>query len=294
MAIGSTSHPPYRLSGDGHGRWPLVIASPHSGRHYPAALLAGSRLTLAQLRRAEDAFVDALLDGIAGVPVLSATHARCWLDLNRRPDELDPAMFDAPLPVPVAATDRVAAGLGVIPRLAGHGLEINARALPAGEAAARLAGLHIPWHARIAALLAAARDRHGCALLLDCHSMPSPGGPRPPQIVLGDCHGQSAAPAIIDAIEDHFRRSGWRVARNAPYAGGHTTRAHGRPALGLHAVQIEIDRALYLDSHRLALHAGAGRVRAALTGLVQRLVADWPQLAAAAQPAARPWADAAE
>ena len=285
----TASQPPFRQSGDGDGRWPLVIASPHSGRHYPQALLAGSRLTLAQLRRAEDALVDALLDGIAGVPVLAATHARCWLDLNRRPDELDPAMFDAPLPVPVTQTERVQAGLGVIPRLAGHGLEINARRLPAGEAAARLATLHAPWHTRLAALLALARARHGSALLVDCHSMPSPGGPRPPQIVLGDCHGQSAAPAIMDAIEDHFRRAGWRVARNAPYAGGHTTQAHGRPVQGIHAVQIEIDRALYLDSHRLTLHAGAGKVRAALTALAQRLVADWPQLAATS-----PWAQAAE
>lgn len=280
---------PWTLSGDADGRWPLLLTSPHSGRHYPPALLAASRLSLLQLRRAEDAFVDALLDGIAGVPVLAATHARCWLDLNRRPDELDPAMFDGPLPVPAAMTERVLAGLGVIPRLAGHGLDIYGRALAASEAAARLAGLHAPWHERVAGILAAARSRHGAALLLDCHSMPSPTGPRPPQIVLGDCHGQSAHPAIVQAIEDHFRRAGWRVARNAPYAGGHTTHHHGQPGAGIHAVQIEIDRALYLDAHRLTLHAGAGRVRAAMTGLVQRLVADWPQLVGAP-----PWAEAAE
>jgi N-formylglutamate deformylase len=292
MAGVTASQPPYRLSGDGDGRWPLVVASPHSGRLYPTMLLAGSRLRLAQLRRAEDAFVDALLDGIAGVPVLNATHARCWIDLNRRPDELDPAMFDGPLAVPVALTERVQAGLGVIPRLAGQGLEIYARRLPAGEAAARLATLHAPWHGRLASLLDAARVRHGAALLLDCHSMPSPGGPRPPQIVLGDCHGQSAAPAIVQAIEDHFRRAGYRVARNAPYAGGYTTRQHGRPAGGIHAVQIEIDRALYLDDHRLTLHTGAGRMRALLTGLVQQLVADWPQLGGMAPQA--PFAQAAE
>jgi N-formylglutamate deformylase len=278
-ASASSGLPPFLLSGDDDGRWPLVVASPHSGRHYPPALLTGTRLTLAQLRRAEDGFVDALLDGIAGVPVLCATHARCWLDLNRRPDELDPAMFDAPLGVPTAITERVQAGLGVIPRLAGQGLEINARALPAAEAAARLASVHQPWHGKLAAMLAAAQTRHGRALLIDCHSMPSQTGPRPPQIVLGDCHGRSAAPAFVQAMEDYFRRLGWRVARNAPYAGGHTTQHHGRPATGIHAVQIEIDRALYMDAHKMALHAGAARMRAALTGLAQQLLADWPRLA---------------
>ena len=281
--------PPWHLSGDADGRWPLLLASPHSGRYYPPALLAATRLPLLQLRRAEDAFVDALLDGIAGVPVIAATHARCWIDLNRRADELDAAMFDAPLPVPAVPSDRVTAGLGVIPRLAGQGLEIYARQLPACEAAARLASLHVPWHSQLASILAAARGRHGAALLIDCHSMPSPTGPRPPQIVLGDCHGSSAHPAIVQAMEDHFRRAGWRVARNAPYAGGHTTRHHGQPAHGIHAVQIEIDRALYLDSHRLTLHAGAAKVRAVMTGLVQRLAADWPALAGAP-----PWTEAAE
>lgn len=281
--------PAWTLSGDADGRWPLLLTSPHSGRHYPPALLAASRLSLAQLRRAEDAFVDALLDGIAGVPVLAATHARSWLDLNRRADELDPAMFDAPLNLPVVATERVQAGLGVIPRLAGHGLDIYDRVLSAADAAARLASLHAPWHDRIARILAAAQATHGAALLIDCHSMPSPTGARPPQIVLGDCHGCSADPGIVQAMEDHFRRAGWRVARNAPYAGGHTTHRHGQPASGIHAVQIEIDRALYLDAHKLALHAGATKVRAVMTGLVQRLLADWPQLVSAA-----PWAQAAE
>ena len=285
----AAGQPPWHLSGDADGRWPLLLTSPHSGRYYPPALLAATQLPLLQLRRAEDAFVDALLDGIAGVPVMAATHARCWIDLNRRADELDAAMFDAPLPVPAVPTERVAAGLGVIPRLAGQGLEIYARQLPAAEAAARLASLHVPWHAKAASILNAARRRQGAALLIDCHSMPSPAGPRPPQIVLGDCHGSSAHPDIVLVMEDHFRRAGWRVARNAPYAGGHTTRHHGRPAHGIHAVQIEIDRALYLDGPRLTLHAGAAKVRAVMTGLVQRLLADWPVLAGAP-----PWAEAAE
>ncbi len=280
--------PLWTLTGDAGGRWPLLVTSPHSGRHYPAPFLAAARLSLAELRRAEDALVDALLDGIAGVPVLAATHARCWLDLNRAPDELDPGMFDGPLPVPVAPSPRVAAGLGVIPRLAAMGREIHSRKLPASEAAERIAAAHAPWHDRITAELQAARQRHGAALLIDVHSMPPPTGPRPPQIVLGDCHGRSANPAIVAAMEDHFRRAGWRVARNHPYAGGYTTHHHGQPASGIHAVQIELCRSLYLDANRLTLTAGAVRVRNALTGLVQMLVANWPALSGA------PWAQAAE
>ena len=281
--------PLFRLSGDDDGRWPILVTSPHSGRDYPAAFLAQSRLTLSQLRRAEDAFVDVLLDGIAGVPVLRALRARSWLDLNRAPDDLDPAMFDGPTGLPTAMNERVAAGLGVLPRMAGQGLDIYPRPLPAAEAEARLAALHRPWHASITSLLARARARHGHAILIDCHSMPSPGGPRPPQIVIGDCHGTSAAPALVALIERHFGALGWRVARNAPYAGGYTTRHHGRPLAGVHAIQIEIDRALYMDSQRLTPHRGMTMVTAAMTSLVRRLLTEAPALGLDA-----PWAEAAE
>ncbi len=278
MALRASTPPPWRLTGEIDGRWPLFITSPHSGRHYPAAFLAATRLSLAELRRAEDALVDGLLDGIAGVPVLAASHARSWLDLNRAADELDPGMFDGALPWPCDASPRVAAGLGVIPRLAAQGHEIYARRLPASEAVARIASHHRPWHALVTAQMAAAQQAHGAALLIDVHSMPPPAGPRPPQIVLGDCHGRSAHPAIVAMMEDHFRRAGWRVARNQPYAGGYTTHHHGRPASGIHAVQIEICRSLYLDQQRLILTNGAAPVRSALTMLVQMLVAAWPQL----------------
>ncbi len=293
MAFRSSSMPPWRLTGETGGRWPVLITSPHSGRHYPPAFLAMARLPLAQLRRAEDGLVDALLDGIAGVPVLAATHARSWLDLNRAADELDPGLFDAPLPLPATPGPRVAAGLGVIPRLASMGQEIYARRLPAAEAAARLAAVHAPWHALIAAELGQARQGHGAALLIDMHSMPPPQGPRPPQIVLGDCHGQSADGRIVAMMEAHFRSAGWRVARNHPYAGGYTTHHHGRPGSGVHAVQIEICRSLYLDQQRLTLTAGAARVRSALTALVKQLVAAWPDLVAGPLIGSG-WAQAAE
>lgn len=281
--------PGFTVSGDTDGRWPLVLASPHSGRHYPADFLAASRLPLAQLRRAEDAYVDELLDGIADIPVMRARHGRAFLDLNRAADELDPAMFDGALTIPHRLTERVAAGLGVLPRVAAQGLDIYGRRLAPQEAAARIAALHGPWHHRLTELLSRARARHGYAVLIDCHSMPAPAGIRPPQIVLGDRHGQSAAPALMAIIERHFRSLGWRVARNTPYAGGHTTETHGNVPAGIHAVQIEIDRALYMDAQKLSRHAGFGQVARAMTGLTQLLVETLPALRLGTG-----WRDAAE
>lgn len=273
-----SQQPGFSMSGDTLGRWPLVMASPHSGRCYPPALLAASRLTLAQLRRAEDAFVDELLGDIKTVPVMRAHYGRTWVDLNRAEDELDVAMFDGPPPLVPRASDRVTAGLGVLPRVAVQGLDIYRRKLRPEEAQQRLFSVHRPWHARLAMLLQRARARHGYAILIDCHSMPQPAGVLPPQIVLGDCHGASAAPALTALIERHFAAAGWRVARNNPYAGGHTTQAHGRPAAGIHAVQIEIDRGLYMHPARLARHDGFTAVAQQLTALAALLVAAAPAL----------------
>jgi len=273
-----SSPPGFSVSGPGDGRSPLVFASPHSGRDYPSAFLAASRLPLAQLRRAEDAMVDGLLDGIDGAPVLRARYARTFLDLNRAADEIDPEMFAGPLSLAWRHTARVSAGLGVLPRLATQGQAIYARKLDPAEAAARITLVHRPWHDRLAVCIERARSRHGYAILVDCHSMPTPPGIRPAQIVLGDRYGNSAAPALVALMERHFAGHGWRVARNSPYAGGYTTEAHGDVASGIHAVQIEIDRALYMDSVTLARHAGFGRVMAAMAGLAQKLANAAPRL----------------
>lgn len=270
--------PGFSVTGDSDGRWPLVIASPHSGREYPPAFLAASRLSLAQLRRAEDAWVDKLLDGVEGIPVLRARHGRAFLDLNRAEDELDPAMFDGLASLVPRRTDRVAAGLGVLPRVATQGMDIYRRRIPGLEAEARLAALHRPWHARIAELLARAQARHGYAILVDCHSMPRPAGLLPPQIVLGDRFGTSAAPGLVTLMERHFVAAGWRVARNTPYAGGHTTEFHAAAAAGIHAVQIEIDRNLYMDSQRLTQHDGFAEVAVQLTRLMVAIVKAAPVL----------------
>ncbi len=258
---------------------PLVLASPHSGREYPTSFLAATRLTLAQLRRAEDAFVAELLEPAAathGVPLIAARYGRAWLDLNRDAAEVDPAMVVDPFAAaPEQASERVAAGLGVIPRIAGHGLDIYADRLRRAEIDARLAAVHVPYHAAIAGLLATAKARCGFAILLDCHSMPTPvavaGGA--PQIVVGDRFGTSAEPGLVAAVEQFFRAAGYRVARNAPYAGGYTTSHHGTPARGVHAVQIEVDRALYMDPARLVRHSGFDRVAASFAGLVAALPA---------------------
>ncbi len=257
----------------------LVLASPHSGRDYPAAFLAATRLTLAQLRRTEDAFVADLVLPAAtahGVPLIAARYGRSWLDLNRDAAEIDPAMVvDALAAHPAQASDRVVAGLGVIPRVAAHGLDIYPGRLRHADIVARLVAVHAPYHATLTDLLDAARRARGFAVLLDCHSMPSPpAGPHgPPQVVIGDRFGASAASALVAAVERHFVASGLRVARNVPYAGGYTTTHHGRPASGVHAIQIEIDRALYMDPVRLVRHLGFDRITSVFIDLVAALPA---------------------
>lgn len=275
--------PGHVLTGASGGASPLVLASPHSGRDYPGTFFAQTRLTLAQLRRAEDSYVDVLLDGAValGNPRLAARFGRSWLDLNRAATELDPAMYVEPLDDhPGHGTDRVVAGLGVVPRIAAQGLDIYTNRLRLDDARRRIAEVHEPWHTALDRLTGEARRRHGYAILLDCHSMPTPpavaGGA--PQIVLGDLYGLSAAAELVAAIEAYFIGCGLRVARNMPYAGGYTTARHGRPELGCHAVQIEIDRALYMDPRRLERHLGFATVAAHLAGMATMLVAAAPRL----------------
>lgn len=255
----------------------MILSSPHSGREYPAAFLAQSRLTLSQLRRAEDAYVDELLRDSAalGVPLVAARYGRAYLDLNRDADELDPAMIVDPLPPSAGqASDRVAAGLGVLPRIAAHGLDIYASRLRLSEVERRVSTLHTPYHAAINDLLQQARNQHGYAILLDCHSMPTPtGGPTSaPHFVLGDLHGRAASPLLVDAIDAAIKADGFRVARNSPYAGGYTTLHHADPAGGVHVIQIEIDRALYMDPARLTRHAGFASISKTLRRLVSTLL----------------------
>ena len=247
---------------------PLVFASPHSGRLYPAAMMQASRLDAAQIRRSEDAFVDGLVEGglAHGASLITATHARAFIDVNRAPYELDPAMFAEPLPAFVQTrTSRVAAGLGSIARLVSEGQEIYARKLTFAEAEARIAAVHQPYHFALAELIDQARAANGKALLVDWHSMPSAAAVRAGRegcdIVLGDRFGAACAAGVTEAAARAFLALGYRVLRNIPYAGGYTTELYGKPEAGLHALQIEINRSLYLDEPSLEPHAGFARLR---------------------------------
>ncbi len=248
---------------------PLVFASPHSGRVYPTELLRRTRLKVSALRRGEDRNVDGLIRGVAahGAPCVLGEVARAYIDLNRHPDELDPELFD--LPPDTRPTSRVTAGLGVIPRAFAPGEPIYGAKLPLEEAQTRIRSVHTPYHAEVHRLLERARALHGHALLIDCHSMPSlPGGPR---VVVGDLHGRSAAPQVSDLVIAGMRDLGLSVVHNLPYAGAYTLERHGRPAAGIHAVQIEFDRAMYLDGVVGTLLPGAARLAEKIARLAAEL-----------------------
>jgi N-formylglutamate amidohydrolase len=265
---------PFRLDRPARQTVPFLFASPHSGRLYPASLREQSRLDALTLRRSEDAFVDELFAGAVGLgaPLLAAQFPRALLDVNRSSAELDAGMFDAPLKVPVdAPSPRVAAGLGVIPRIVRDGAEIYRGKLDSAEAAQRLSQLYKPYHRALAGLMEETRAHFSVAVLIDCHSMPS--ALSVPDIVLGDRYGASAAPALTARAEAALIRQGFSVVRNTPYAGGHTTSLYGRVAAGCHALQVEINRALYLDEDRIAKKASFESVRARLTRAMQELTA---------------------
>jgi N-formylglutamate amidohydrolase len=271
---------PFHLTGALDGAVPLLLASPHSGTHLPADFLAASRLGRHALRRIEDAHVGALLGPAAarGIPLLEATHSRAIIDLNRAEDELDPGMFSGAVTATPRLTERVRRGYGLFPRIAAPNQPIHEGRLPASLGLARIESLHRPWHAAIAAALQAARARHGFAVLLDVHSMPPLDGPAPAQLVLGDLHGQAATPALVDWLHRAFEAEGLTVGRNVPYAGGHTTELHGRPARGLHCVQLEFDRSLYMDPGSLAPHTGFAPLARRIADVMGGLLAALPGL----------------
>ncbi len=247
---------------------PFVFSSPHSGRAYPAAFLAASRLSTEAVRRSEDLFVDLLFDFVpeVGAPLQLARFPRAFLDVNREPYELDPRMFAEPLPdFANAASVRVAGGLGTIPRIVAEREEIYRGKLALGEGLERVERIYKPFHRSLDALVRETRKRFGVAILVDCHSMPStvrtmPGGRRP-DIVVGDRFGTSAAGVVVARAVEALSSLGYDVTRNKPYAGGFITERYGHPPSGVHAIQIEINRHLYADERRLVPGRGFGAVK---------------------------------
>ena len=256
----------------------VVFASPHSGSSYPWAMLRSTVLDDHAIRSSEDAFVDRLFDCAPefGASFIKAGAPRAFVDLNRSPDELDPALIEGVRRQ--SHNPRVASGLGVIPRVVSNGRAIYRGKITMAEAQSRLDGYWHPYHGMLQGLLDAAHLRHGQTVLVDCHSMPHEAvqssvfnGIKRPNIVLGDRFGAAAGGEVVDRIEEAFTSEGFVVARNAPFAGAYVTQAYGRPSRGQHAVQVEIDRALYMDESRIMPNADFEAVRLALRNVVAQV-----------------------
>ena len=280
---GRDTPPPYELRQPARQSVPFIYASPHSGATYPPGFVAAAALDPMALRRSEDAFVDRLFGAAPGLgaPLLAATYPRVYVDLNREPYELDPEMFAEALPEFVNTNSaRVSVGLGTIARVVANGAAIYTGPITFADVRTRIERIYVPYHRTLRRLIAETQGAFGCAVLVDCHSMPSTGGPfdrdashRRGEIVLGDRFGTSCAGVIVDVAENTLRRLGYRVVRNEPYAGGFITQNYGRPGNGVHTLQIEINRSLYMDEAAIKPGPGFDRLAENLGELVGALAA---------------------
>ncbi len=278
----SVSHPPFEILSPEEWTAPAVFNSPHSGRDFPEDFLRQSRLARHTLRKSEDCYVDELfLSCVAhGAPLLRARAPRSYIDLNREPYELDPRMFSGELPgYANTSSPRVAGGLGTIPRIVSEGEEIYRGRIDFAEARKRIEQIYLPYPRTLPALTNAVMSKVGEVLLVDCHSMPASASAHvAPQatggvdVVLGDRFGASCAEDISGFVEDELRHSGLRVLRNKPYAGGFITQNHGAPHRGQHALQIEINRSLYMNEATLEKTSGFQDIRAVLEKLSASLL----------------------
>lgn len=265
-------------AGDGP-HLPFIFNSPHSGRHYPHRFMAMTRLDSSAIRRSEDCYVDQLFAGVAGfgAPLLAANFPRAYIDVNREPWELDPRMFADPLPAFAnIRSPRVAGGLGTVPKLVGEGLEIYAGRLPLSEAAARIEAVYKPYHACLTRLMDQTQAAFGYAVLVDCHSMPASirvgeRGMRA-DFIIGDRFGTSATAGLTEYAISLLSAMGYKVAHNKPYAGGFITEHYGRPAQGRHALQIEVNRGLYMDELTLQKTSGFVHLADDLTRFARDLI----------------------
>ncbi|MEL7165210.1 MAG: N-formylglutamate amidohydrolase [Pseudomonadota bacterium] len=253
----------------------VVFASPHSGRDYPWSFVRGTLLDEKTIRSSEDAFVDQLFDTAPnhGAPLLIAGAPRAFVDLNRSADELDPALIEGIRRQ--GHNPRVASGLGVVPRVVANGRAIYSGKLQMKEVERRIALYWRPYHQMLQKLLDGAQHAHGQAILIDCHSMPheamdgiARAGVKRPDIVLGDRFGAAASGEIVDVLDQAFKNAGFTVARNAPFAGAYIAQAYGRPSRGQHAVQVEIDRSLYMNEQTIKPNARFEDVRTRLQQVI--------------------------
>ncbi len=271
-------NPPFEIVEPEIVRGPALFNSPHSGSTYPHEFLALSRLDIGTLRRSEDSFVDELMAGVVaqGYPLMRAHFPRCFVDVNREPYELDPRMFDGRLPsFANTRSMRVAGGLGTVARVVGDAQEIYNCRIPIDDALTRIESLYKPYHRALRKLFTRLHRDFGAAILVDCHSMPSSAGhkderPRP-EFVIGDRYGTSCVGVVAETVEQTLRGMGYTVSRNKPYAGGFITEHYGNPTAGLHSVQLEINRALYMDERRYLRASGFDRLAADLVALACRL-----------------------
>lgn len=262
---------------------PVVFASPHSGCHYPADFRDAAQLDPRTLRRSEDAFIDKVYAAAPnlGAPLLKANFPRAYVDPNREPWELDPDMFAAPLPGYVnTQSPRVKGGLGTVAKVVTNGENIYRGKLNFNEVRRRIETYYFPYHAMLQKLVDETLERFGACILIDCHSMPSVGGPmdrdpgfRRVDMVLGDCHGASCSARLTDTVQRALEAEGYAVTRNAPYAGGYTTHHWGRPAQGIHALQIEINRALYMNELAIEPRPGLAELTERMTRVMTAVAA---------------------
>jgi N-formylglutamate amidohydrolase len=256
----------------------VIFSSPHSGRDYTADFLKTTLLDARMIRSSEDAYVDELFATApaCGAPLISARVPRAYLDLNRAPDELDPALIEGIARSP--HNPRVSSGLGVIPRVVANGRHIYRGKLPLAEAEARISQVWHPYHAALRRLVDESHAQFGEAILIDCHSMPHeaieaharPSQPRP-DVVLGDRFGAAAGRDVMESIEAAFASAGLRVVRNSPFAGAYITQAYGRPSRRQHVVQVEVDRALYLNEATIELKPDFAAFQAVIAGVVAEI-----------------------